>query len=190
MANLKLSCDSPLTPHPSLLTLLPQGERGVLIQSLRLRYEPCPADIEQVAALLDATRFFSPEETAVGVELVAERLQKGQASGYEFVLAEQERQLVGYTCFGPIPCTRGSYDLYWIAVHPGQQGRGIGALLLAHSEQRIVQAGGRRVYIETSARPQYHPTRAFYQRCGYRAEALLADFYAPGDGKIIYGKAL
>jgi ribosomal protein S18 acetylase RimI-like enzyme len=157
---------------------------------LKLRFEPEAADLERVAELLGATQFFSSDEIAVGVELVAERLEKGQASGYEFLLAEQERQLVGYTCFGPIPCTRGSYDLYWIAVHPEWQGRGIGAQLLAQSEQRIVPLGGRRIYIETSARPQYSPTRAFYERCGYRQEALLADFYAPGDDKVIYGKAL
>ena len=157
---------------------------------LKLRFEPEVADLEQVAELLGATRFFSAEEVAVGVELVAERLEKGQASGYEFVLAEQARKLVGYTCFGPIPCTRGSYDLYWIAVHPDWQRHGIGARLLAHSEQRIAQAGGRRIYIETSARPQYNSTHAFYQRGGYRQEALLADFYAPGDSKVIYGKVL
>ncbi len=157
---------------------------------LNLRFEPEAADLERVAELLGATQFFSSDEIAVGVELVAERLEKGQASGYEFVLAEQERQLVGYTCFGPVPCTHSSYDLYWIAVHPELQGRGIGARLLAHSEQRIAQMGGWRIYIETSARPQYSPTCAFYERCGYRQEALLADFYAPGDGKVIYGKAL
>lgn len=157
---------------------------------LKLRFEPEVADLEQVAELLGATRFFSAEEIAVGVELVTERLEKGQASGYEFVLAEQERKLVGYTCFGPIPCTRGSYDLYWIAVHPDWQRQGIGARLLAYSEQRVAQAGGRRLYIETSARPQYNPTRAFYERSGYRQEAWLADFYAPGDSKVIYCKVL
>jgi GNAT superfamily N-acetyltransferase len=157
---------------------------------LKLRFEPEMADLEQVAELLGATRFFSAEEIAVGAELVVERLEKGQASGYEFVLAEQDRKLVGYTCFGPIPCTRGSYDLYWIAVHPDWQRQGIGVRLLAYSEQRVAQAGGRRLYIETSARPQYDPTRAFYEHSGYRQEALLADFYAPGDSKVIYGKVL
>src|SRR5512143_3352130 len=125
----------------------------------KLRLEPEVTDCEQIAELLGATQFFSAEEIAVGVELVAERLEKGQASGYEFVLAEQDGKLAGYTCFGPIPCTRGSYDLYWIAVHPAWQKQGIGARLLAHSEQRIAQAGGQRIYIETSARPQYNPTR-------------------------------
>ena len=47
-------------------------------------------------------------------------------------------------------------------------------------------AGGRRIYIETSTRPPYTPTRAFYQRCGCRLEVVLEDFYAAGDGKAIY----
>ncbi|MGH7286410.1 MAG: hypothetical protein ACREI8_00100, partial [Myxococcota bacterium] len=46
------------------------------------------------------------------------------------------------------------------------------------------------VYVETSGRRDYEPTRAFYERAGYVAEARLADFYAPGDDKIVYVKAL
>jgi hypothetical protein len=46
------------------------------------------------------------------------------------------------------------------------------------------------VYIETSNRPQYVPTRAFYERCGYECEAVLKEFYGPGDDKVIFAKAL
>ena len=49
---------------------------------------------------------------------------------------------------------------------------------------------GRRIYIETSAKPQYEPTRSFYVRCGYVEEARFRDFYAPGDDKLVYGKSL
>jgi ribosomal protein S18 acetylase RimI-like enzyme len=62
--------------------------------------------------------------------------------------------------------------------------------LLARSESLIRRGGGRRIYIDTSSRPQYEATRAFYRAQGYREEACLEDFYAPGDGKIIYTKAL
>ena len=41
-----------------------------------------------------------------------------------------------------------------------------------------------------SNRHHYLPTRGFYLRCGYRQEALLKDFYAPGDDKVIYIKLL
>ena len=37
-------------------------------------------------------------------------------------------------------------------------------------------------------RPPYAPTRGFYLRCGYYQAALLKDFYAPGDDKVIYAK--
>jgi hypothetical protein len=44
--------------------------------------------------------------------------------------------------------------------------------------------------VETSSRPLYEPTRRFYLACGYRLEAQLEDFYAPGDGKVIFLKVL
>lgn len=157
---------------------------------LSFRTEPRPADCAAVEALVRDTGFFTPDEIGVAVELVQERLNKGIASGYEFLFAERNGQLLGYTCFGLIACTRASYDLYWIAVAPPYQGSGIGRALLEHSEALIQQAQGRRIYIETSSRAQYAPTRAFYTRCGYRQEALLEDFYAPGDAKVIYCKIL
>ncbi len=35
-----------------------------------------------------------------------------------------------------------------------------------------------------------HELIAFYLRCGFRREAFLPDFYAPGDGKLIFVKNL
>jgi len=45
---------------------------------------------------------------------------------FAFITAEQNGSLVGYACYGPIAGTKSSYDLYWIAVHPELQGRGLG----------------------------------------------------------------
>ncbi len=53
-----------------------------------------------------------------------------------------------------------------------------------------VFAGGSRVYVETSSRPLYEPTRAFYLARGYREEARLPDFYGPGDAKVMYVKVI
>ena len=63
-------------------------------------------------------------------------------------------------------------------------------MILDEAEKCIRQAGGKRVYIETSNREQYQPTRFFYSRCGYEREATLADFYGPGDDKVIYVKVV
>ena len=81
-----------------------------------------------------------------------------------------------------------SFDLYWIVVDRSLQGRKIGRVLLEKTEQLVRAAGGRRVYAETSGRDQYSPTRGFYLRRGYRQDAVLRDFYAPGDDKVVFVK--
>lgn len=157
---------------------------------ITLRYDVQPSDAGRVRSLVQSTGVFLDAEVDVAVELVDERLAKGPASGYYFVFAEQYDRLVGYTCYGPIACTQASFDLYWIAVEKSCQGHGLGRDLLRESERLIRAQGGTRVYIETSSRAQYTPTRMFYERCGYHCETMLADFYAPGDAKVIYLRAL
>ena len=160
-------------------------------QTHRLRYEPAPADVDAVRSLVARTNFFNEEEVAIAAELVEERLSKGAESGYEFVFGDDDGGgLVGYACFGKIPCTTNRYDLYWIAVDPKEQGRGVGRALLRASESRILEIGGARIYVDTSTKEQYAATRAFYERCGYEVDAILEGFYGPGDGKAIYRRVL
>lgn len=154
------------------------------------RYEVTSDDPGTVRHIIDSTGFFHPPEVEIAVELVADRLAKGKASDYHFVFAEIGHKTCGYTCYGEIGCTVGSYDLYWIAVDPGQQRQGLGRLLLAESERLILERGGRHVYIETSNRPLYLPTRGFYLGNGYEEEAVLRDFYDAGDDKVVYVKRL
>jgi len=154
------------------------------------RQEVRPEDREAVERLVRTTGYFSREECAIAVELVDERLAKGKTSGYSFLFSEAGEDLLGYTCFGPVPGTAHSFDLYWIAVAPHAQGRGLGRKLLAESERLMAGQGARRVYAETSSRGQYNRPQAFYLACGFVPEAFLSDFYAPGDGKIIFLKIL
>ena len=147
-------------------------------------------DPDAVTRIVSATDFFNAEEEAIARELVEERLARGPASGYEFLFAERAAHAVGYSCYGRIGGTRESWDLYWIAVDPAEQGRGLGRQLLAQTEVRVRAAGGGRLYVETSGRASYAPTRDFYEHMGYALEATLVDFYAPGDAKCIYVKVL
>ncbi len=154
------------------------------------RTETRPADVAAVRDLAAATAYFSPSEVAIAAELVEERLQKGPASGYEFLYADGADRLEGYACYGLIPCTLSSYDLYWIAVQPDTQGSGLGRRILEDCEHRIRAFGGTAVYAETSGKPQYVSTRKFYERCGYDTGAVFADFYGPGDDKYVFVKKL
>ena len=158
---------------------------------LALRFEPTSADVEAVRWLVDRTRYFNAEEIEIAADLVDERLSKGAASGYEFVFAEDDAgAFVGYACFGKNTVTVSSFDLYWIAVDPALHGQGLGRVLLAEAERQIAAAGGTRIYIETSHRPDYVATRGFYDRCGYTLATVLEDYYAPGDSKAVYVKTL
>ena len=145
---------------------------------------------EVVRRLCGSTGNFSPEEVDLAEELVQENLRLGPASGYRFIWARQDGPTLGYACFGPIPCTLGSFDLYWIAVDRAHQGAGIGQRLMALVEEMVAAGGGRRVYVDTSSRPDYQPTRFFYQRQGYTCEAVISDFYAAGEDKVIFKKTL
>ena len=146
---------------------------------LEFRYDVRPDDRETVRRLVQSTGVFSPVEVDVAVELVDDRLERGCQSDYHFVFAELDGRTVGYTCYGPIALTAASFDLYWIAVDKSLHGRKIGQALLEKTEELVRQAGGRQVYIETSNRHQYAPTRGFYLRGGYRQEALLERFLRP-----------
>lgn len=150
-------------------------------------------DRDAVRRLVAATGFFSPAEQEIAVELVDDALIHGQAAGYEFIFADANEGnggLTGYACYGPIPARAGDYDLYWIAVDPSLQRRGLGRQLIEEVERRTLWAGARNLFIDTSGRQQYRPTRSFYESMGYKVHEVVPGFYAPGDDKVIYRKPL
>jgi len=157
---------------------------------IRYRTEPLSKDVAALRALVDAIDIFSPEERLVAVELLEERLALGPASGYSFVLADMGEALAGYTAWGPIPLTRSSFDLYWIAVRPDLQGLGLGRELMRRTEAEIASAGGGRIYVETSSRDVYRATREFYVRTGYLEVAYFDHFYAQDDAKVVYCRSV
>jgi D-alanine-D-alanine ligase-like ATP-grasp enzyme/ribosomal protein S18 acetylase RimI-like enzyme len=166
----------------------PAGGRAVA--GLALRGELLPADRGAVERIVRATGYFSEEEVAVALELVDDNLARGEAGGYSFVVASRAGEVVGYACYGKVPATRDSWDLYWIAVDPALQGQGVGAVLSARAAALVRALGGRRLYAETSGRAQYLSTRRFYEASGYEIAARLPDFYGPGDDKVIYALRL
>ena len=139
---------------------------GVSNKSITLRYDVREQDLTTVREIVESTGFFYPPEVDVAVELVDERLRKGEASGYFFAFAELDGRTVGYACYGPIACTASSFDIFWIAIHSDAQRHGMGKWLMSVTEELIFSQGGERIYVETSGREHYLPTRKFYDRCG------------------------
>ncbi|MEI6613926.1 MAG: GNAT family N-acetyltransferase [Chrysiogenales bacterium] len=159
-------------------------------EQLIFRENVLAGDNSAVRAIVASSGFFYDHEIEVAVELVEERQEKGVKSGYSFLFAEQDEKVVGYCCYGSIACTVGSFDLYWIAVHNDCRGQGIGKILLKKNEELIAAQGGRGIWVETSGQVKYQPTRDFYIHNNYHLEAVLKDFYGPGDDKFIFVKRL
>jgi len=67
-----------------------------------------PSDIEVIADMVESSGFFSDEEIEIAIELAEDKLDKQEVSSYQFLFAEIENQVVGYTCYGLIPATAGS----------------------------------------------------------------------------------
>ena len=149
-----------------------------------------PEDSAALLRIAGAEPLFSPEEVAVVDELLTDYLTREDHHGYHFLTAVVEAQVVGFSCHGPTPMTSGTFDLYWICIDAGHKGQGLGKALLARVEGEVRKAGGRMIVLDTSGRPDYSPTRAFYEHAGYARTAVIPDFYAPGDDLVVYTRKL
>ncbi len=145
------------------------------------------ADRGRIEEITRAVGVFHEGETAVALE-VFDAMAAGSPD-YVALGAEQDGRLAGWICWGPTPCTQGTYDLYWMAVDPALQGSGIGTVLVREMEHRL-EGLARLVVVETAGRPDYRNTRDFYEARGYRPAATIKDFYAPGDDQVVFVKSL
>lgn len=144
-------------------------------------------DREQLFSLVGEIENFNAAEIALAREVIGDALRSEQ-NGYRLLVAvDRTDRLYGFICFGPVPITEMSFDLYWIAVRPREARRGIGTLLLSTMEGELAGRGNR-VYVDTSSTAAYDSARAFYERHGYDVACVLPDFYRAGDDKIIYVK--
>ena len=145
------------------------------------------ADRPRIEDITRAVGRFRDDEILVALEVLDASLA-GDLS-YLTLGAELDGRLVGWICWGPTPCTLGTFDLYWMAVDPACQRAGVGTALLDEMEQRL-SGRARLIIVETAGREDYGPTRAFYRSRGYHPAATLPDFYAPGDDQVVFVKAV
>jgi ribosomal protein S18 acetylase RimI-like enzyme len=145
-----------------------------------------PRDRSRLAELLVATGAFHADEVEIALALFD--LSHGPTRSdddYEFLGAFDDERLIGYACFGATPATEGTYDLYWLALDPAAQGRGIGRALVRAVEAKLAGREARLLVVETSSRADYAKTRLFYAHSGYVEAARVRDYYAPADDRIV-----
>ena len=160
----------------------PSTARDIVLEDLAAAHR------DDVVRLVHTVELFSAAEKDVAVEVLDSYMENPGRDYFALGAFTQRGSLLGYACYGPTPCTSGTWDLYWIAVSGEARGQGIGTVLMEEIERRLVQQRARLVLIETSSRTDYEPTRGFYERRGYEVVARVPDFYDVGDDRVIFAR--
>lgn len=137
------------------------------------------------------TGVFTDEEVGVAVELIDIVLGNESQKDYRIVCAvDAQDRALGYICFGPVPMTRGTFDLYWIVIDPRAQGQKVGSELLDCMEEEVRRLRGRMILADTSSIPSYEKANGFYLKRGFKEVARIADYYWEGNDRITYCKKI
>lgn len=142
-------------------------------------------DIPGLQAVLDGTELF-PSDMLPG--MLAPVLAGGTNAFW--LTCHINDEAVGLCFTVPEELTEGTWNMRALAVRPDLQGKGLGAAMVAAAEQRLKDKGQRILIVETSGTDDFALTRQFYAQNGYQEEARIREFWAEGDDKVIFRKAL
>ncbi|MEO1208220.1 MAG: GNAT family N-acetyltransferase [Cyanobacteria bacterium J06638_20] len=142
-------------------------------------------DHDALIALATASGLFEPDQT----DLLSDMLRSPQEEDVWFA-DDDGTGPVGVAYLAPEKMTYGTWNLYWIAVHPAQQRQGRGKAILSHVQQWLMDRSERILLVETAGTDDFAYVRKFYADNGFENEARIRDFYDAGVDKIVFRKAL
>lgn len=142
-------------------------------------------DIAGLQAVLDGTELFPSEMLP---DMLAPSLA-GETEAF-WLTCHSEGEAVGLCYAVPEELTDGTWNMLALAVRPDLQGKRLGAALVNAAEQHLKEKGQRILIVDTSGTDDFALTRKFYAQNGYEEEARIRDFWAVGDDKVIFRKAL
>ena len=144
-----------------------------------------PEDLADLQVVLDETQLFPSDLLA---DMLAPTLA-GQTEAF-WLTCQYDDQAVGLCYTVPAEMTDRAWNMLALAVRPDLQGRGLGAALVSTVEQRLKANGQRLLIVDTSGTEDFALTRKFYAQNGYEEEARIRDYWATGDDKVTFCKAL
>ncbi|MBM4338356.1 MAG: GNAT family N-acetyltransferase [Deltaproteobacteria bacterium] len=148
-------------------------------------------DREKLRQMIIRTSVFTDDEVGVAMELIDIVIGNKNQKDYTIVCTvDGHNEPAGYVCYGPVPMTQGTFDLYWIVIDPKVQGQKIGSELLDYMEREIRELQGRMILADTSSIPSYEKANRFYLKRGFKEVARIADYYWKGNDRITYCKKL
>lgn len=143
------------------------------------------ADIPALQVVLDLTGLFPRDMLP---DMIAPSLD-GQSDAF-WLKVHLDDTAVGFCYTAPEDLTDGTWNMLALAVHPGLHGKKLGGALVSATEARLKANKQRILIVDTSGTEDFASTRAFYKHHGYEEEARIRDYWAAGDDKVIFRKAL
>ncbi len=143
-------------------------------------------DVEPCAALMAQ----SEPWTRYGIDGASARAlwQQALESGATVAVARQDETTLGFAWYIAHGAFGLSGYLKLLGVSSEARGRGVGAALLTHTEERARADGQDDLFLLVSAFNQ--PAQRFYAAHGYRQVGAIDDYVCPGITELIYRKRL
>ncbi|MFK7791187.1 MAG: N-acetyltransferase family protein [Devosiaceae bacterium] len=143
-------------------------------------------DVSALQLVLKGTDLFPPEMLP---DMLSGFLSVDDSED-QWLTCEQDRKAIGFCYAVPEQLAEGTWNMLAIAVHPEQQRSGAGKAIVAQLESDLRSQGQRILIADTSGTDGFANTREFYRKSGYTEEARIRDFWAKGDDKVVFWKAL
>lgn len=77
--------------------------------------------------------------------------------------------------------------LSWFAVHPEQQGKGAGSLLIDSIKEQAIKAGHKNLFVETYDNQTFYKAHLFYKAKGFREMGRIQNYLPDGSAMVIFG---
>ena len=140
------------------------------------------ADLSPLTPIVAALDMFPPEmlgemiANPEGLFLVAERPNSAEVLGFLYAIPE--------------PLTEGTWNMLALGVSPSHQKNGIGRALVEAIGACLALRNARLLIVDTSSTEAFAPARVFYKRLGYDQVAVIPNYWAAGDDKVIFSCAV
>ncbi|MGX9356338.1 N-acetyltransferase family protein [Roseobacteraceae bacterium S113] len=106
-----------------------------------------------------------------------------------WLTCHEQGQVLGFLYAMPEMLAEGAWNMLAIGVDPDHHGSGAGRALVQALEDRLRQEA-RILIVDTSSGDDFAGARAFYTALGYEHEATIRDYWAQGEDKVTFRKAL
>lgn len=143
-------------------------------------------DINHIKVVLDSIELFPSDMLD---DMVYDYLNNPNSEDLWFTATIDDIPIsIGYCA--PEKLTEGTFNLYAIGVKKDIQGSGIGSKMMAYIEDQLKEQGHRILIVDTSGTSDFEMTRQFYKNLDYKKEAVIRDFWAEGDDKVVFWKKI